>query len=258
MIWPKVSIVVTAYLPASKKYLDACIESIRRVDYPKELLDVVIVTPTWYVPLYDQTRTLHPCVGQYHNPVAINFGVRETDQASKHVLILNDDVILTKHSLKKMVLMAGDNDAIIGPISNCDNYGLFDADLPFGLNNRQYRMEEIEGKLDAMMDADLPTGPVRTIRPSTLYLYANLIPRKIWNRVKNGSSKEAIGFDEFFKTGYDDTDYCRRAQMAGCLLIIATDVLIWHCSGTSADSTMGDLKSDLREQNEKYFMEKWK
>jgi GT2 family glycosyltransferase len=254
MQWPKISIVVTAYLPASKRYLDACIESIKRLDYPQELIDTVIVTPTWYAPHYDRCKTIHPCVGQYHNPVAINFGARETNQDSKHILFLNDDVILTRLCLKKMVMMIGESDVIMGPISNCDNFWFFDAELPLGLNSRQFRMEEIESKLDAMMDADLPTGPVRTIRPQTLYLYANLIPRKVWNRVQNGTSPDAIGFDETFRTGFDDTDYCIRAQKAGCTLVIATDVLIWHCSGTSADST---IKSEERIANEKYFRAKW-
>lgn len=257
MTWPKVSIVVTAYLKESKAYLDACVESIKRLDYPQELIDVVIVTPMWFQPEYENCRTIHPCFGSYHNPVAINFGAAQCAYDSKHILFLNDDVILTENSLKKMVLIAGDNDVIIGPISNCDNYGLFDADLPLGLNKRQYRMEEIESKLEAMMNADLPTGPVRTIRPHTLYLYANLIPRKVWTRVKNGTTPESIGFDENFKTGFDDTDYCIRSRNAGVFLVIATDVLIWHCSGTSADVTMGDLKSELREQNERYFRQKW-
>lgn len=257
MSLPKVSIVITAYLPQSKAYLDACIQSVYNLDYPKELIDTVVVTPTWYIPEYKDVKTIHPCFGAYHNPIAVNYGFEKSNQDSKYVLMINDDVILTRNSLIKMVSVAGDNKCILGAISNCDQHEFFDADLPLGLNNRQYRIEDIQDKLQAMMNADLPTGPIRMFRPQTLYLYCNLFPRQVWREVKNGTTPDSIGFSENFLTGFDDTDYSIRAKQCGVVLGLVTDSLVWHCSGASADITMKDLKSDLRKESEAIFRKKW-
>lgn len=254
---PRVSIVVTAYLKESKPYLDACIQSLHNLNYPKELLDIVLITPTWYFPEYENVRRIHPCFGAYHNPIAVNYGFEQSNQNSKYVLMINDDVIMTKNSLMKMVMVAGDNKCILGAISNCDQGGFYDADLPLGLNKRQYRLEEIQGQLEAMMNSDLPTSPVRVLRPPTLYLYANLYPRLVWREVRGGTKPDSIGFDEGFFTGFDDTDYCIRARNQGVVLGIVTDALVWHMSGVSADVTMGDLKSDRRAESEKLFRKKW-
>lgn len=257
MSLPKVSIVVTAYLEKSKPYLDVCIRSIHNLNYPKELIDTVLVTPTWFKPEYENVKVIHPCFGAYHNPIGVNYGFEHSNQDSKFVLMVNDDVILTRNSLMKMVLLAGDNRAIIGAISNCDQAGFFDADLPLGINSRQYRLEDLGDKVHAMLNADLPTGPIRMIRPHTLYLYANLYPRSVWREVKNGTTPGAIGFDTNYKTGQDDIDYCLRAQRQGVILGIATDSLIWHASGTSADVTMKGIGSEEREHGPAYFKNKW-
>lgn len=254
---PKVSIVITTYFNEAKEYRDACMKSVAALNYPKELLDIVLVAPTWVTDQYEGVKTVNPACGAYYNCVAVNYGFKVTNQDSKYVLMLNDDVILTKNSLIKMVHYAGDNHAIIGTVSNCDNQDFYTADLPLGLNDRQLRMENIRDKIDAMIDADLPTGPVRFIHPRTLYLYANLYPRSIWNSIKGGTTPDDIGFDESYKLGFDDTDYIMRCQQAGIRLVIPTDILAWHCSGVTADTTMKDLNSDLRKENEAFFRKKW-
>lgn len=245
---PKVSIVVTAYLPASKPYLDACIASIKNLEYPKDRLEVLLVCPTWYMPEYDGVRRVVPAYGAYHNPVAVNYGMAQASKDSKYLFMMNDDVILTRQSIGRLVWAAGDSDVVLSPISNCDNLGHYQFNFPLGLNDRQYRMEQIEGKLQAMMNAESPF-PQGYVFPNTLYLYANLYPRKVWEKVG--------GFDEEFKTGFDDTDWCMRAQRAGVKLAIALDSLAWHMSGASADKTMGNLNSDIRADNERYFRKKW-
>lgn len=245
---PKVSIVVTAYLPESKPYLDNCIASIKNLNYPSECIETLIVTPRWYIPEYEGCKTIHPCYGAYHNPVAVNYGMSEASKDSKHLFMINDDVILTRDCLKNLVNAAGDSEVCLGAISNCDNYGHYQLMFPGNLHKRQYRLEEIAHVVPQMMNAQ-SSYPAGVIFPQTLYLYANLFPRKVWEKVGP--------FDEEFKTGFDDTDWCMRARQSGIGLGICLDSLVWHCSGASADKTMGDLKSDLRAQNEAYFKRKW-
>lgn len=244
----KVSIIVTAYLQESKPYLDACIQSIHNLNYPKELIETILVCPTWYQPKYDNVTTVTPCMGAYHNPIAVNYGMNQASKDSKYLFMMNDDVILTRNSLARLIEAAGDADVCLSPISNCDNYGHYQLQFPGGLTERQYRIEQIKHLIPDMLASDslYPTG---FIFPQTLYLYANLFPRKVWEKVG--------GFDENFKTGFDDTDWCMRAQRAGVRLAIAMNSLVWHCSGASADTTMGKLDSDVRAENEKYFRTKW-
>lgn len=242
----KVSIIVTAYLPESKPYLDACIQSIHNLNYPKELLETILVCPSWYTPEYKDVKRVTPCFGAYHNPIAVNFGMNEASKDSKYLFMINDDVILTKNSLKNLVEMAGDHELCLGAISNCDNFGHYSLAFPHNMINRQYRIQDINPHEIMNDESPYPPG---YIHPQTLYLYANLFPRKVWEKVG--------GFDENFKTGYDDTDWCMRAQRLGVKLAIALNSLVWHCSGASADSTMGKLDSDVRVENEKYFRQKW-
>lgn len=249
MTEPKVSIIVTAYLPESKPYLDNCMRSIQNLDYPKEQIETLIVTPSWYKPEYENAKVIHPTMGSaYHNPVAVNFGMNAASKDSKFLMMLNDDVILTRECLRNMVRSAGEADVCLASTSNCDNHGFYQLAFPYGLTERQYRIEEIGDRVNQLMNCQslYPSG---FIYPNTLYLYANLYPRKVWERVGP--------FDENFKTGFDDTDWCLRAQRAGVKLAICLDALIWHCSGASADKTMGKLDSDIRAENEKYFRQKW-
>lgn len=252
---PKVSIIVTTYLEESKPYLDAAISSIYNLDYPKTQLEVILVGPEWYLPQYENVRTICPRPGKFHNPVGVNFGMNCASDDSKFLFMMNDDVILTRQSLKNLVQAAGDNDIVLGATSNCDNHDFYS--LQFGviansgyhqLGDRQYRLEQIKPILTEMMNQD-SYYPPGFIFPRTLYLYANLFPHSVWRKIG--------GFDEKFLTGFDDTDWCIRAQQAGVRLAIATDVLVWHCSGASADKTMGSLDSEVRKRNEEYFNLKW-
>lgn len=253
---PRVSVVVTAYLAESRPYLENCIASIRNLDYPQELLDVILVTPTWFKPEFENVRTVHPCYGAYHNPPAINYGASLASKDSKHLLLLNDDIILTRDSLKNMVITAGDADVILSAISNCDQGDMYQLMFPHGLEKRQYRLDEISHLVPEMMNASSPY-PWGLIFPRMLYLYANLIPVKVWNSVTGGTTPDAIGFDTNFETGADDVDYCLRAQKHGVKLAICLNSIIWHMSGASADKTLGPLDSDKRVATQKYFEKKW-
>ncbi len=254
---PKISVLISAYLEESKPYLDICIAAIRNLNYPQDLLDILIVSPEWYQPQYPGVKTMCPCPGEYHNPVALNFSIENSDQTSKFAMMMNDDVFMTKNSLIKLVHMAGDNRVILGGMSPCDNNEFFNTEFPMGLNNRQYRLEDVRDKIPAMLDADLPPSHIKLIRPHTLYLFANLYPRELLRTIKGGTTPESVGFDENLKTGYDDTDFCLRARKDNVALGIVADALIWHMSGVSADKTMGDLKSDIRKENVAIFNKKY-
>lgn len=249
---PRISIVMTTYRPESKRYLDLAIRSIKNLDYPSELLDVILVGKPGYIPEYPGVRSMAPELPEFHNPVGVNFGMKASRSDSEYVMLLNDDVILTRDSLKNLVLSMPTENCVMSAISNCDNQwkyvltmGYQKGDQAFILQKRYYTYEELEPHFDGLMNT-VSLYPRGIILADTLCLYANLIPKRLWD--------DLGGFDEGFKTGYDDTDFCIRARKAGAHLVIALDSLIWHFGGASTNHTLTD---EIREETRRYFYEKW-
>lgn len=252
MFFPKVSIVITTYLPESKMYLDACMDSVANLNYPKDKLDVVLVGRPGYMPEYESVKTVSPNKEKFYNGEGANFGILSTDPESKYVLYLNDDVVLTADCLIAMVSAVGDNQIIAGPISNCDNYWKYIFQFPIQhegnthfINDRFYRFDDWKPYLKSMMNTKsvYPPGIIVT---DFLCFYAVLLPRTVINK---------IGLlDEKFRTGPDDLDYSKRCRASGINVGIVTSALIWHFGGVSSEKT---VSPQLREENAAYFKEKW-
>jgi len=249
---PKISILVVTYLESNQRYLDLCLKSIINLNYPKELLDVLVLSTGDYEPHTMGFRTIHTD-RHYHYPEACNFGVKHLDKDSTHFLILNDDVILTKNSLRSLVAAAGDVDVIVGPVSNCDNgwkysipyIGYMDGGEFKQLTKRFYRYEELAHDADKIMDYNLPVNP-GVWRQDYICFYAVLIPRKVWDKLGP--------LDNNLKTGFDDTDYCHRASLEKIPVIISQDAFVLHFGGVSADIV---LTPEIRDYNAEYFKNKW-
>jgi GT2 family glycosyltransferase len=248
----KVSIVITTYRPESKRYLDLCIQSIKNLDYPPDLLDVILVGKPGYIPEYEGVRSMAPELPEFHNPVGVNFGMKAAATDSQYVMLLNDDVILTRDCLKNMVASMPNDNCVMGATSNCDNFwkylltvGYSTTTETFVLEKRYYVYEELEPHFHGLMNTNsaYPQGLMIT---DSLCLYANLIPKKLWDDLE--------GFDEGFKTGYDDTDFCLRARQKGATMVIALDSVIFHFGGASTNHT---LTPEIREETKRYFFEKW-
>lgn len=250
--WPKVSVIVVTYVEANKRYLDLCVRSIKNLNYPKDKLDVIVVSKPGYVPAYEGVRTVYPDVKEwFFTPVSINYGVSQADKDSEHFLILNDDTILTKNSLANMVSAIGPSATIMNPISPCDAHAYrllfgFSKDNHLHLaDGTFYRYENFEPYFDELMNAD-SFYREGVVAQNFLCMYATLFPRFVWEKVG--------GFDEMFKTGQDDIDYSLRARLNGVSLCFNLHAVIWHFGGVNSSNTITD---DLRKHNVDYFIKKW-
>lgn len=249
---PNISIVVTTWLEESKPYLNACMASIASLNYPKDKLEVILVGRPEYAPTYPHAHTVYPAKDKFGNAEGINFGVSKTNSASKYILSLNDDTVLTRNSLLHMVRAAGDGEIIINPISPCDNYINYNLQFQFNhhgqqlaLKERFYRMEALKDYIPAMISAD-SMYPQGIIKADFLCMFASLIPRVVW---------EKLGpLDENFITGPDDIDYSWRAKAAGVQLAVELSCLIWHFGGPTSELT---LNPEMRAHNQAYFKKKW-
>lgn len=234
MTLPRVSIVVLGYLESNRPYLEACLASVTNLDYPKELLDIVVVSD-WYDGPHMRISTPKP--GSFSR--SVNAGFRAGYQKSDFVLLLSDDTIITQDALRNMVHSCGDADVIMAAVSNCDNYWKYIIPLPHIWPERFYR--EISPKMQN--DRSPLAGGV--LFTDTLCFYAFLIPRKTWNRVGE--------LDERYNMGHEDTDYCNRARALGVRCVIALNALIYHAGGASESI----ITPEMRAANEKLFAEKW-
>lgn len=251
---PKVSLIVVTYLEKNQRYLDLCLRSIENLDYPKDSFETIVVSSGAYVPkIPDCAKQVHN-INDMHYPEAINFGAENTSLDSKHLLLLNDDTLLTKDSLKNLVHQVGDAECIVGPTSNCDNHFKYhlalgyrkpDSNNLIQLDKRFYRYDDWAPIADELMNAEsiYPSG---FISQEFVCFYATLIPRKVWDKIGP--------LDRNFKTGQDDLDYCLRAKENKIPVVIALHALIWHFGGTTADEV---LTNSIRNENIEYYKKKW-
>jgi GT2 family glycosyltransferase len=227
--------------------------SINNLDYPKDRLEVILVGRQSYKPQYPGVTTIAPDSDDFHNPVGLNLGLRAIDKASEAVIVMNDDVILTKNSVAKLTLAFRNNKNIIAnAISPCDNYfkyslqmGFFKAGNFHFFKDKFYTYEQCEPHFEDMMNAD-SMYPEGYVNMPYLCSYATLISRECLDRVGL--------YDENFKTGQDDVDYCYRALDQGAQCVSAMQALIWHFGGTTSQTTMNN---PLRLQSLEYFKAKW-
>lgn len=242
---PKIGIVCCTYLKDNQKYLNECLKSIKNLNYPQERLDVIVISSGDYVPFVDGSfRSIHQAA-QMHYPESCNLGVSQLGPVD-HYLLLNDDTILSKDSLTKLVEGALALPMCIHqPISTCDNWFRYILDMPLGLNRRFYRYEDFkdqELKWIQMSESAHKGFMIVDWVP----LYATLIPKLIWDKVGP--------LDENFKTGQDDVDYGRRARANGFGCVINLSSFIFHFGGVTADVA---LTPEIRNANVEYFRNKY-
>lgn len=249
---PKISIVIPTYREASKPYLDLCMDGIANLNYPKELLDITIISPPNYKPVYDIARTIHHPDANRNFAQAVNYGIENSNQESKHVFLLSDDTVPTRDSLSNLVSAIGEYEMLMQATSNCDNYHRYSLVLTTEMDgelqriaDRYFRIETLKGNELNLKNSD-SLYPFGIVIVEHVCFYAVLIPRSVINK---------LGLlDEKYDTGYEDTDYCYRAREANIPSTILLNALIWHFGGVTTSATNTLLQAD---KNKEYFFSKW-
>lgn len=255
---PFVSCIITTYLSSTKPYLELAMKSANNLDYPKDRMEIILVTHKIDHALYKEmfaneyTRVICPPEDQFNNPRGMNLGIASASKEAEFFYMFNDDVIVTKDSLKNLVHAVGESPVIAHTITNCMNhkyYSLFigiEKDGKMADFNRQYyRLPDIEGMSDHMMNSR-SVYPSGAIYHQFLCLPAALFPKKLFETVGN--------FDEMFETGQDDICMCIRASRAGYGIATILNALAFHASGVTADKSV-DIEKRIA--NIKYFYAKF-
>jgi GT2 family glycosyltransferase len=227
----KVSIIITAYCPESKPYLDQCVQSARALSYKNR--EIIIVGREDYKPQYEGCLTVTPPQKAFWNSTGLNFGVLNAASDSEYYFLINDDVVLTRNCLQPLVdaLKMHPQIGQVMPIGNDMQMRYWSPYLAVGAS--------------AFNPATLSPYPRGLVFADTLCMYATLIGKRVWQQVGP--------FDETLK-GQDDIDYSLRIRQAGLLNAIELSSLVWHHGGVSAQHTLDLAK---REEARAIFNRKW-
>lgn len=248
----KITVIIPTYLDANKPYLDLAIESVRR---QREKLDVDLIVvsstkekqvlPSWVNHIHKEERTSFS--------KANNIGIKAADPNTKHFFFLNDDAIIPDNTLHYITTAAAENDVILNPMSNCDNYRAFVTSFALPGNHGQWaiipqqlRIDYItnNGLVDAIFEFNKYIIPTNVLIPQhRVCFYGTLIPKKVIDKVGL--------FNEELIAGFEDEDYCVRARQHGINNFISLNCVLFHFSGTTADVvlTAEERRKDIETYN---------
>jgi len=160
---------------------------------------------------------------------AVNQGIKASD--ARYLCILNNDTIVTGGWLGEMVRIIETNPAIglLNPSSNTS--GQFSKDQ--SINDYAASLRRFSGQIQELY---------------TCRGFCMLLKREVIERL--GS------LDEIYHLGYfDDTDYCKRAQLSGYRTARAKAAYVYHKENTSFKGL--EENKALFENNEKIFFSRW-
>lgn len=176
----------------------------------------------------------------YGFPKAINQGIKDT--MGKYILIANNDIVITKNSIIRMIKIAESDEkiGIVGPISNSVSGVQLDKNAKYNSIEEMHKYAEKVNKENK--------GQIQQF-PRVAFL-CTLIKREVIDKIG--------GLDERFTPGnFEDDDFCLRAQLAGYKTVIAKDVFIHHYGSKSFTADGLDKYQQRLDTNRKIFSDKW-
>lgn len=223
---PKVHVAIPHYLPRTD-YLYLAVESVLRSVDIDVVVSIASSSPS-KISFEDPRVRVYQQRENMTFSKATNKALENIDFDVSHILLLNDDTIVSKHSLKRMVEVSKlNNDAIVNPLSNCDkgwlhNYLLRigDKDLIPNMKIEDFSKEEIAILQDTQyMDSS------NFLESKFAAFYSTLIPIDVFKNVGI--------LNEEFKNGGEDADYCYRAKRLGTKVGWSTNSFVFHFGGKS-------------------------
>lgn len=167
---------------------------------------------------------------------ALNKGIERIE--AENVVFLNNDVILTKGWLEKLLFYKEKFPAPVGLIGPVSNFAGGTQQVPFTERDPERQAAKIR--------REAPQRPL--LEASFLSFFCVLLDARVI---------ESVGkLEEWFPGGYEDNDYCNRAWEAGWKLLIARDVFVFHKGSRTLlrEFGRGDKVFDSRL---KYFYKYW-
>jgi GT2 family glycosyltransferase/glycosyltransferase involved in cell wall biosynthesis len=162
---------------------------------------------------------------------ANNLGLSNLKPEATHILLLNDDTIMSRQFLKRALETMGTHeDLILNPYSNCDKGWLHNDYLTVEHNGvlkelvPAQSIEEMEIFLEALEHKEVPENKGFS-GAAFCAMYGTFMHRKVF---------EKVGYlNTTFQSGGEDLDYSRRAQRFGITTAWTRNSFLYHFGGRS-------------------------
>jgi GT2 family glycosyltransferase len=159
----------------------------------------------------------------------------------EYIVFLDNDTVVTRGWLERFMACAG-ADPLYGVLGPMSNY----VSGPQLVENATYRDY---GELQDFARRWSQAHANRAFLTGRLILFCLFVKREVIKRIG--------GFDPAYgKWGFEDDDFCVRAQIAGYRLVIVKDIYIHH-EGSQTASTSGIDYDALMRENWEVFRKKW-
>jgi GT2 family glycosyltransferase/ubiquinone/menaquinone biosynthesis C-methylase UbiE len=234
------SIIILTY--NKLQYTKECIDSIRKYT-AQGTYEIIVVDNASNDGTVEWLKQQKDIISIYNNenlgfPKGCNQGI---DVATgEYILLLNNDVIVTKHWLSNM-RKALDSSEKIGAVSVVSNYCSYYQSIPVTYNT----LEEMQSFAEGFNVSDSTKWEDRI----KLIGFCMLIKKKV---------VQEIGYlDECFTPGnFEDDDYSFRIILAGYKLVLCKDTFIHHYGSTSFKDRASEY-NQLLNTNKTKFKDKW-
>ena len=251
LIKDQVDIIIPTY--KNLKGIELCIESIKSCT--DTLYNIIVINNGSDEKLHDYLSKRND-IRYIKKPSmnfsqAINTGIKAGN--SKYVLLMNDDIIVSKGWLKDMMAVCTDSVGAVGLLSNCDkgwlhnyNINIGDVELLPGLNT----FDQIVPIIPKIYDYVSPYKGI--IEREWVAFYCTLIPRRVIDKV---------GYlDEKFVNSGEDTDFCHRIKKMGYRIVQNFESFVFHFGAVSRKLLEKEDRESYQKSNTKtqvYLKEKW-
>lgn len=223
---PKIHVAIPHYLPRSD-YLRLAVDSVLNSADVDVIVSIASSSPN-KISFKDSRVRIYQQSENMSFSQATNKAIENRDINTDYILLLNDDTIISKYSLLRMVKASEENnDAIINPLSNCDKGWLHNFDLKIGELRLVPNMS-----IDAVNDKQIKILQNTQFFDNGAFIespfaafYSTLIPICAFNKVGKLS--------EEYKSGSEDLDWCIRAKRFGYKVGWVANSFCMHFGGKS-------------------------
>ncbi len=236
-----------------RKYLELCFKSLEAQTFQD--FEIILVTTGkegCNIESFVESKrlTIVRDEKRKHFPEAIEEAYKWTSEASKYIMLLNNDTILHKDCLETMhqVLEHVPIPIILNPLCNSDAKGMFylaRTGIPsIPSFNFSHTYEEIEPFFDEIINDAFRYEPV-IVKMAFSPFYCTMMSREIYEKVGK--------IDSRYKTSKDDLDFAVRAKKLDIQTMAALHAFCFHFAGATSSK---NLSQEDKEFNAALFKEK--
>lgn len=247
--------VVAVIVNRDRPYLlEACIESLFEKNTYKNLQVRIVDDASSSLETfacYGRIQGKHEGVSLVRNTerqgyaACVNQAVKDTE--SDHVLLLDPDVEVVSHDM--IARMVG--------IAERSEVGVVGAKLLFAddtIAQAGVTVGSVTGS--AGIGTDLPRSAAGYMKRLACANNVSAVSRSC-QLVKRSVFEEVGGYDERFKLGLGDTDFCLKVIKAGYFVVYDPMVELYHFKNTIQDEHLSDVRRIRLEQERAYLHFKW-